>query len=228
MMRTFRCFLLTVIAILIFPVLNAQDITGDWYGKLQTADSLHVNLHIYKDFDGLKATMDSPDQAAFGIPIDEITLEEDTLFFRILAINATYQGRVNQDCSIIYGNLIQLGRKNSLDFGRKKLMRIIQVNDSSLTVMPAKVRVIKTGNPKKIPYTGISVVEAGIPKVIEIDTSELKVLTPGKDAVLNPMVYKFPEPIIKGENTIKQVNTQFAPIIVRQNNPNRFRHDPCE
>jgi hypothetical protein len=157
-MKTFRCFLVTALTILIFPVLNAHDITGDWYGILQTADSLRINLHIYKNDYGLKATWDSPDEAVFGIPIHEITLKKDSVFFRILAIDGTYQGRVNQDYSIINGDWIQYRRKNLLDFGRKKLMRIVQVNDSSLTVMPAKVRVIKAGNPKRITYTGVRVV----------------------------------------------------------------------
>ena len=214
-MRTFRRFLIVIIAILIFPAVNSQDITGDWFGKLQIPDSLSVNLHIYKDKERLNATLDSPDQLAFGIPVDEITSENDTLFLQISGLSLTYKGHINQDYSIIDGNLIQYGNKDGLDFGRTRLVRTNRVNDSSLTVLPAKVRVVKSGNPQKIPYTGNRVVEAGTPEVKEIDTSKLKVLTPGKDTISHPIIYKFPDPVTQAEYPVQTGNSLLAPIIVR-------------
>jgi hypothetical protein len=59
---------------MIFPFLNAQDITGDWYGVWQREDSLHIILHIYKDNDRLKATYDSPDQGEFGVKLNKVIL----------------------------------------------------------------------------------------------------------------------------------------------------------
>src|SRR4030042_2119809 len=93
-------------------------------------------------------------------------------------------------------------------------MRIIPVNWYSLAVVDAKVKLVKTGNLQRIPYTGMRVVKAGIPKVIEIDTSELKVLTPGKGTVLNPWVLKFPESITKDEYAYQYEIVQLAPTIV--------------
>lgn len=118
-MKTSQRFLVTILTILIFPVLSAQDITGDWYGMLQIEDlSLRINLHVYRDSDGLKATTYSPDQSAYGIPVDELTLDKDIVNFRMSELDVTYEGRVNQDYSLLTGELIQYGEKFPLEFGR--------------------------------------------------------------------------------------------------------------
>jgi hypothetical protein len=222
-MKTFHCFLLAIIEILIFPVLNAQDITGNWYGiysKSET-DSVRVNLHIYKDNNRLKATLDCPEQEGFNIPVDEIIFKKDKIFFRCSDLGATYEGRANQDYSMIYGELIRYGYIDLLDFGRKKLERIVPVKNNLLAVIPAKVKVIKTGNPQKIDYTGVRAVESGMPKVIEIDTSEQKVLTPGKDTILNPIIYKFPEIGTKDKKNTQRSVDRWIPVFqwVKQSEP---------
>src|SRR4030042_410405 len=109
-MKTFHCFLLAII-ILIFPGLNAQDITGDWYGirPSKKADSLRINLHVYKDNNRLKAIFDFPDQDEFNIPADEITINKDIVSFQNSARSVTYKGRVSHDFSIIYGELTDDG-----------------------------------------------------------------------------------------------------------------------
>src|SRR4030043_1174127 len=98
-------FLLTATAILIFPDLNAQDITGDWYGVWQEPDSFHVSLHIYKDHNGLKATMDRPLTATFSDPIDGITFKNNTLYFRLSGLDQNYKGYPNHDYSKIKGDI---------------------------------------------------------------------------------------------------------------------------
>jgi hypothetical protein len=165
--------------------------------------------------------VDWPDvEESFGITADEITFEKDTLFFRLLSNNVTYKGHINRDYSIINGEIngdmfISGVNNYGLDFGRKKLKRIIPVNYNSLPIIPAKVKVVKNVNPKKIPYTGRRVIEAGIPKPIEIDTTQLKVLTPGKGDVKNPVVYKLQEPITKVEYPLSRYYSQWEPVIIR-------------
>jgi hypothetical protein len=59
-------------AALVKPASPAQpsDIDGAWMGSLDTgAIKLRVVFHICNTGDGLKATMDSPDQGAMGIPV---------------------------------------------------------------------------------------------------------------------------------------------------------------
>ena len=41
---------------------------GSWYGKLAIqGQEMRLNLHLTKDKDTWKGTLDSPDQGAFGI-----------------------------------------------------------------------------------------------------------------------------------------------------------------
>src|SRR4030043_827172 len=214
-----RYLLFIILSILLLPVLHAQDITGDWYGKTLTSDSARFNFHIFRDQKGLKATYDNPDVAFFNSPVNEITLEGDTVFFRINNINTTYKGHVNGDFTKISGEGSLYGHNRRIEFGRKKIMKIIPVNEDCMTVGQATVRVIKTNPHGKLPYTGIRVVKAGIPKTIEIDSSQLKVVTPGKDSYSNPVVYTIPEKMEVGQYNIHQSNSQIDYYILKAKQP---------
>jgi hypothetical protein len=52
-------------------------------------------------------------------------------------------------------------------------------------------------------------------RIIKTDISGLKVLTPGSGTVLNPMVYKFPQPVTTEEIASTQNFNPWAPIMVR-------------
>ena len=212
MMLTFQRILLTALLSIILMPLMAQDITGDWYGRYQSPDSMHINLHISKDKNGLKATWDSPDEDVFGIPVPVITFENDELVFEIHARYITYVGQVNHDYSSIKGHM-WTGDLMGLDFGRTKLLRMKQVRDSSLTALPARTEAVKAGNPRIITYSGVRVIEASDPEAIEIDTSKLKILIPGNDTVLHPILYKFPDPVTRIEYPFQEGNSRSAPII---------------
>jgi hypothetical protein len=60
---------------------SAQDIAGDWQGTLSANGAeLRLALHITKSTDGtLKATLDSVDQGANGIPVSSISLKDSKL-----------------------------------------------------------------------------------------------------------------------------------------------------
>jgi len=214
MKNIFRNFISILITLLICPSqdFNAQDIAGDWYGVCQREDSLHIILHIYKDNNRLKATYDSPDQGEFGVKLNKVILTGDTLFYSHFGYVITYKGRVNQDYSGIVGDYSERSDKYKLDFSRTKFTGI---HESSLTVIPAKIFGVFRVNPQKIPYNGIKVVEAGIPIVIEIDTSRLNILTPGKGTVLNPRAYELPESGSKDEYTFKEYYARYTPVIVK-------------
>ncbi|HEY6253939.1 MAG TPA: DUF3887 domain-containing protein [Candidatus Angelobacter sp.] len=52
---------------------NPVDVTGDWLGTLQVgATRLRFIFHISKTADGLKATLDSPDENASGLPVSSV------------------------------------------------------------------------------------------------------------------------------------------------------------
>jgi pimeloyl-ACP methyl ester carboxylesterase len=90
-------------------VANAQDLVGDWQGTLHAgAAELRLVLHIAKAEGGaLKATLDSVDQGANGIPVSTITLKDSQLKFTVDAVHGAYEGKVNAAASEIQGTWSQ-------------------------------------------------------------------------------------------------------------------------
>ena len=98
---------------------RAQDIVGDWKGTLRAGGAeLRLIVHITKADDGsLKATMDSIDQGAKGIPVSSISLKDSKLSFTSAAVHGSYDGTVNEDATEIKGTWSQ-GTPLPLDFTR--------------------------------------------------------------------------------------------------------------
>lgn len=99
---------LAVIVLAAACVAQAQDITGDWQGPLTTPmGELRMVLHITKNTDGtLKATIDSPDQAAAGAPVDSIVLDASKVHFTVNIIKGVFDGALKGNGSIS-GNWMQ-------------------------------------------------------------------------------------------------------------------------
>jgi fermentation-respiration switch protein FrsA (DUF1100 family) len=115
----FRILLITAI-ILRATLLSAQDITGDWHGALNVqGNQLRLVLHINNTADGLKATLDSPDQGANGLPITTITFEENLLNFSLANLGASYSGKLEN--KVITGNWSQGGGQLPLSFKREAI-----------------------------------------------------------------------------------------------------------
>ncbi|MFZ0807229.1 MAG: hypothetical protein WAN03_13630 [Candidatus Sulfotelmatobacter sp.] len=87
---------------------SAQDIVGDWQGPLTTASGeLRIVLHVTKGADGtLKATLDSPDQAVGGIPVDSISSEGNKIRFVATVIKGNFEGGM-KGANTISGNWTQ-------------------------------------------------------------------------------------------------------------------------
>src|SRR5271165_2317991 len=102
-------FLLAAVAAAATLCAQAQDILGDWQGTLKAGPAeLHLLLHISKANDGtLKASMDSLDQGAMGIPITSISLKGTVLTFASEPINGSYEGKVNAGATAIEGTWTQ-------------------------------------------------------------------------------------------------------------------------
>ena len=100
----------------------AQDIVGDWHGGLKVGEAeLRLVLHVTKAEDGsLKATLDSIDQGAPGIPVSAITLKDSKLNLTVDAVHGAYEGKVNADASEIDGTWTQ-GGSLELKFHRGNL-----------------------------------------------------------------------------------------------------------
>jgi pimeloyl-ACP methyl ester carboxylesterase len=86
----------------------AQNVVGDWQGTLKAGPTeLRIALHIGRDGDGLKATMDSIDQGATGIPVSSIAVKDAKLTFTVDLIRGSYEGAVDKDATVIDGTWSQ-------------------------------------------------------------------------------------------------------------------------
>ncbi len=78
---------------------------GNWSGSLQAGDAvLHLVLHVWKTEDGsFKATIDSLDQAVYGIEVTSLTQKDSHLQFTVSSVGASYDGKILADHSGIEG-----------------------------------------------------------------------------------------------------------------------------
>jgi len=89
----------------------AVDVVGTWQGTLDLGVAklrLVVDLKK-KDGGGFTGTMDSPDQGAFELPIDEVTIEEKLVKFSMKKLGGSYEGKLNDDGKQIDGKWLQGG-----------------------------------------------------------------------------------------------------------------------
>ena len=84
---------------------------GDWLGKLDTgAISLRIVFHIKVDPAGkLTATMDSPDQSAYGLPVGDVTIADKAVKFDLPAVNGSLIGTLDDSGKVITGRWEQGG-----------------------------------------------------------------------------------------------------------------------
>lgn len=97
-----------------------KNISGIWQGtlKVQTLE-LRIVFHVQTDSTGaMKATMDSPDQGAKGIPVDKITVWRDSVSLAVAVAAGKYQGFIQPGDSIITGIWAQGGLSLPLDLHR--------------------------------------------------------------------------------------------------------------
>ncbi|RPJ60711.1 MAG: hypothetical protein EHM23_09450 [Acidobacteria bacterium] len=62
-----------------------------------------------KDDGGLTAKLDSPDQGASDMPIPSVTMTDTKFSFEMPAINASFQGTLNQQKTEAAGDWSQMG-----------------------------------------------------------------------------------------------------------------------
>ena len=108
--------------LLSFSVLPAQEsadlLVGDWQGALEVQGmKLRIALHVARGDDGYLATIDSLDQGAKGIEVDELTMVDGEVVFSVDRIRGRYEGQlVSGDVPEIRGTWSQGGMQLSLVF----------------------------------------------------------------------------------------------------------------
>ncbi len=82
---------------------SKEEIIGSWQGTLNTGGAqlrLVFNISIAEDAQ-FKATMDSPDQGAMGVPMGEVNLEGDSIRIDAPMIMGYYRGKVTSKTTIV-------------------------------------------------------------------------------------------------------------------------------
>lgn len=127
-----------IFALFVSAALFSQSPVGSWNGLLKVqGQQIRLVINIQQAENGYKATMDSPDQGAMGIPVDRVTFVNDTLKFEVKMIGVTYTGVLGSD-NVIKGTFTQMGMSLPLD------LSIVEVK---------KEKVVRPQEPKEpFPY----------------------------------------------------------------------------
>jgi len=89
---------------------DAPDLAGAWAGTLETgAGTLRIVFHLTPADDGLGATMDSPDQGAYGIAAGPVTLDAGRLRIEVPVVSGHYDGTIAAGGARIDGTWHQAG-----------------------------------------------------------------------------------------------------------------------
>lgn len=112
--------LITMALLLSVLQLNAQDITGDWYGALKIgANQLRLNINIAKTDTGYAGKLISLDQNNTPIPMQWVKFTGGELSFKTTMANIEYTGMLKNN--LIDGVFKQSGRPLPLQLGREKI-----------------------------------------------------------------------------------------------------------
>lgn len=84
-------------------------IEGSWEGALQLPSAkLRLRIHLKPaESGGWTATLDSPDQGAFGLPVSSVTFVENVLKWQMNQLRASFEGRLNEAGAEIAGTFTQ-------------------------------------------------------------------------------------------------------------------------
>ncbi|MBE9592326.1 MAG: alpha/beta fold hydrolase, partial [Proteobacteria bacterium] len=95
-------------------------IEGIWEGKLKVPGTeLRIVFKISKNPDGtLTATLDSPDQGATDIPVEEVIFKDNTLHLEVKSAGGVFEGKVSEDFLVVEGEWNQSGQTLPLTLKR--------------------------------------------------------------------------------------------------------------
>ncbi len=112
--------ILHLLLVFAFSSYGQNNISGDWHGTLnfQNVIKLRLIFHISETNGQLSATIDSPDQDAFGLPTGEITFTNSLLKIKLPDQMAEYIAIVNDDFTKLNGIFTQYGKEIPLEMGR--------------------------------------------------------------------------------------------------------------
>jgi len=113
MLRKTLIMLTYLLAAIAQPASAQDSIEGSWAGTLDIAGqmTLRVLVDVERDDGGLlTGTLDSPDQNAFDIPLENVALLNGAFSFSIASIGARYEGRWDEEALGWQGLFVQAGQ----------------------------------------------------------------------------------------------------------------------
>ena len=114
-----RIALALFLAVPLAAASQPDGIAGRWAGALDVQGaSLRLVVNIEKDGDGYRATLDSPDQGATGIPVTTVTFADPDLKIELANLGATYEAKLEGDS--LTGTWRQSGVELPLTLARQK------------------------------------------------------------------------------------------------------------
>ncbi len=169
-----KLFLIWIVIIFTF-ISHAQDITGRWNGLLKApSGQLRIVFHIVKDGETYQATMDSPDQNAFGFKVSSVNFDGSVVTLKLNELMIEYMGEYEKGS--INGNFRQAGMSLPLDLTREEIEKqTLRRPQEPVEPFPYKVEeVIFENTNDKIKLAGTLTVPSGrgvFPAVVLISGS---------------------------------------------------------
>lgn len=113
--------ILTAISLLsITATVFGQDISGQWNGLLNIPGSpLRLSINVKETPNGHSSTLDSPDQGAFGIPVDSTLFENNILKLIVVKLGIEFNGEFSDGS--FKGNFMQGPMTLPLELSREEL-----------------------------------------------------------------------------------------------------------
>jgi uncharacterized protein len=141
----------------------ASDLAGTWLGELKTpAQSLRIVFNVTSEAGALKATMDSPDQGAKGIPTSSVAVDGRTVKIEAKLLGASYKGELSGDGKRIAGSWSQRGASLPLILEKQAGPLVISRPQEPKPPFPYKAEEVSIAGKKAgIKLAGTIVIPAG-------------------------------------------------------------------
>ena len=111
--------------------LSAQGIQGTWKGTLKVSTvSMPLVFHITDSAGRLTATMDSPNQLAYGVPVTTATFQNPQLHLELAPQHIVYDGQLGKSADSITGTFTQAGKSFPMNLVRTALASTTAVRDT--------------------------------------------------------------------------------------------------
>ena len=141
--------IIVVLLLAISNLINAQNVLGDWNGALEVQGmQLRLVFHITEDGEKLKATMDSPDQGANGIPVDKVSMNGKELTIEMPKMGIKFTSTLNEDGTEIEGTFNQGPMSLPLKMTREKVAKKELVRPQEPKTFAYQQEEVKFENPK--------------------------------------------------------------------------------